>query len=327
MYDVITVGSATVDVFAYTDKSEVVKIKGIAGEEDFIAYPSGSKILIKTLLFSFGGGGTNSAVTFKNMGSRVAYIGKIGSDENGSQILNFLKKRGIDFLGSVGGGASGYSLVLDSIEHERTILVHKGVNNNLGFSELNLKRLNTKWFYFSSMMGESFKTLEKLADFAKKRKVKVAFNPSSYLIEKGYRYLKKVLEKTDVLMMNKEEAMMLVGKDEICELLKKLKKIGAEIVIITNGKDGAHVFDGKKCYFAETHKIKVIETTGTGDAFSSAFVASLIKNKGIEYSLQVAMANAESTLKHHGAKNGLLSWGEAQKIIKRNPCGISVERI
>lgn len=327
MYDVITVGSATVDVFAYTDKSEVVKVKGISGEEDFLAYPSGSKILINNLLFSFGGGGTNTAVTFKKMGYKVGYAGKIGSDENGAQILGYLKREGIDFLGSRGEGASGYSLVLDSIEHERTILVHKGMNNNLSFAELDQGKLDAKWFYFSSMMGESFKTLEMLAEFAKQKGIKLAFNPSSYLIEKGYDYLKNVLEKTNILVMNREEAIMLIGKGEVNDLLKRLKKTGAEIVIVTDGKNGAYAFDGKKRCFIEPHKIKVVETTGTGDAFSSALVAGIMKGKGIEYSMQLGMANAESTLQHHGAKNGLLTWEEAQKKADKSPCRTKIENI
>ena len=62
MYDVITVGSATVDCFAHTDKSSV---KGRT-----YSFPIGSKLLIKKMDFEVGGGGTNTAVAFSDLDSR-----------------------------------------------------------------------------------------------------------------------------------------------------------------------------------------------------------------------------------------------------------------
>jgi len=164
MYDVITVGSATVDVFANTKYSELIKIKTSAEKEiDLLAYPSGSKILIKDLRFTTGGGGTNTAVALSRLGHKVGFLGKLGCDENADFILKKLKEGGVDFLGVCGKEIGGYSVILDSIEHDRTILAYKGVNDNLKFKEVDLKKLKTKWFYFSAMLNESFKTLEKIA--------------------------------------------------------------------------------------------------------------------------------------------------------------------
>jgi sugar/nucleoside kinase (ribokinase family) len=77
MYDVITVGSGTIDVFIYTDRSESIRVKTLNSEETFISYPLGSKLIINELdFFTGGGGGTNSAVCMARMGLNVAYIGK-----------------------------------------------------------------------------------------------------------------------------------------------------------------------------------------------------------------------------------------------------------
>ena len=84
MYDVICVGSSTIDVFARTKFSELIKItdKKTHKETDLLAYPTGSKILIKELNFTVGGGGTNTAVALSKLGHKVAYLGKTGKDEN-----------------------------------------------------------------------------------------------------------------------------------------------------------------------------------------------------------------------------------------------------
>jgi ribokinase len=317
MYDVITVGSSTVDVFADVE-SELIKIKTAHHEEEMIAYPCGSKILIKKLEFMTGGGGTNTSVALKRLGLKVAYLGKIGDDENSDMILNKLKSEKIDFVGVKGKGSSGYSIILDSIEGDRTILAHKGVNNKLVYSEISLKKLKTKWFYFSSMVGKSFETLKKLTDYAEKSNIRIAFNPSNYLAEKGADYLKDILDSTDLLVLNREEASLIVGEGSPKKLLKKLTNLGPEVVI-TEGKKGVYTLEKGKLVQVIANDIEVKETTGAGDAFASTFLAGRIKNKDVKTCLRLGLVNAESVIMHKGAKNGLLSYRTLLSKIKKSP--------
>ena len=317
MYDTITVGSATFDVFVNT-KSELIKIKTSSSEDDLIAYPSGSKILIKELRFTTGGGGTNTAVSLARLGHKTAYLGSLGNDENGKKILDLLKKEKIDFIGVLSKEITGYSIILDSIEHDRTILTYKGANDKLRFSDINLKKLKTKWFYFSSMISESFKTLEKLAEFAEKNNIKIAFNPSTYLAKKGKNYLKKILTRTTILVLNNEEASLLVGKNNIKIMLKKLCELGPRIAVITNGKKEINAYDGKNIYTVIPNKIKVVESTGAGDAFASSFLSGMIKKSNIEFALKLGLVNSESVIQHGGAKNKLLKYKEALENIKKS---------
>ena len=157
MFDIITFGSAVVDIFVETD----LKSKG-----KFVAYPVGSKILVEDMKFSIGGGGTNTAVAFSRLGLETGYIGKIDRDFGGKQILELLEKERVGFVGKMEDkheGIGGYSIILDSKGNDRTILTYKGINDDLKFSEIKLENIKTKWLYFSSLLGDSFKTQEKLA--------------------------------------------------------------------------------------------------------------------------------------------------------------------
>ena len=323
MYDVICVGSATVDVFAHTE-SELIKIKTKYMEEELIAYPSGSKILIKHLSFETGGGGTNTAVAFARLGLKTGYLGKIGNDINANRILEMLKSENIDFVGAKGKGASGYSVILKNIEEDRSILTHKGINNDLEFDEVDPANLDTKWFYFSSMVGKSYETLEAIAVFAKKNGIRIAFNPSNYLAEKGQLYLQEILTRTDVLVLNKEEAQLLVGTWPMKEMLLKLQDIGPEQVVVTDGKNGAFTLSKKYIYRAIPNKVNPVEKTGAGDSFAATYIAGLIKGKGIEYCLSSAQINSESVIKYIGAKNKLLNSKKIDSLIKQSR--ITVER-
>ena len=125
MYDVITVGSATIDVFARTRYSELIEIIDTKGEKDLLAFPSGSKILIDELDFTTGGGGTNTAVALSRLGHKVAFLGKLGQGTNSDFIHKNLIKEKIKLLCAHGKGNAGYSVILDTLEHDRTILTYK----------------------------------------------------------------------------------------------------------------------------------------------------------------------------------------------------------
>ncbi len=317
MYDVITVGSSTIDAFATVD-SELVKIRTAHHTEKLIAYPSGAKILITDLVFMSGGGGTNTAVSMSRLGLKIGYIGKVGNDNNRHMILDMLKKEKIDFLGAKGDGVSGYSVILDSLEGDRTILAYKGVNDRLEYKDLDLKKLKTKWFYFSSMIHKSFETLEKLAVFAEKNDIKLAFNPSNYLAEKGRHFIKEVLSRTHLLVLNKEEAILIAGNLGVQDLLKELMKLGPKQVVITDGKEGAYTIKSNYVIHVIPKRSKPKETTGAGDAFASTFLACLIKGLDIGVSMKMASCNASSVILHQGAKTGLMRWKDLISEVKKS---------
>jgi len=324
MYDVITVGSSTVDVFARTKFSELIH----KGKADLLAYPTGAKILVEELQFTTGGGSTNTSVALARLGHKVACISKTGCGSNSEKIKKHLKRDKIDtsLMVCEKKGRTGYSIILDSLKHDRTILAFKGSNNDLRFNEINKNKLKTKWFYFSTMMGQSFKTLENLAKFAEKNNIKIAFNASSYLAKKGITHSKEILKRTDIFVLNKEEAASMTKKNKIEDMLKTLQKL-AKTVIITDAKNGADAYDGNYLYKIRSNNIKVVETTGAGDAFASSFLSGIIKKNNIEFALKLARTNAESVIQYHGAKNKLLTYKEALKAMKKYPAKIIKKRL
>lgn len=312
MYDIITMGSALFDVFVDTGLKEIKK-----GRRRLIAYPSGDKITVNNIKLSIGGGGTNTAVGFSRLGLNTAYLGKIGNGDFSKKIIDSLKKENVDFLGTKDNAVCGLSIILDSYEHNRTILTYKGPNDKLKYKEINLKKLKTKWLYLASAKGETLKTQEKLCSFAKKNKIKIAFNPSEYVARLGTENLKKILINTDVLILNRREAELLTRKKFLKGIFKKIKSYGIETICITNGKKPVFCYHKNQIYRLNPPISKVVEATGAGDAFASGFITGLIKKEDIGFALKLGLVNAQSVIQHFGAKNKLLTWKEAVKKIER----------
>lgn len=295
-FDIITFGSAVVDVFVNTDISE---------EHHFISYPVGAKILIKELRFDIGGGGTNTAVAFARLGLKTGYIGKVGKDDNGKEILKLMRKEKVKFLGRKDRNENtGYSVILDSKGGDRTILTYKGANDNISLEDIKLRKIKTRWLYYSSLLNRSLKTQIALARIMKKRGVKLAFNPSSYLTKRK-ELIMPLLKLSDILVLNKEESQMLVGKKEK-DLLKGLHELTKGTVVITDKDKKVMAYDGKQKYYLMPNKVKVVERTGAGDAFASGFVAGQIVGFGILDSLKLGLRESESVIRYFGAKNRLL---------------------
>ena len=131
--------------------------------------------------------------------------------------------------------------------------------------------------------------------------------------------LGRILKHTTILVLNKEEAALLSKKGSVEKNLKSILKSGPEIVVITDGRNSLTASDGKYIYTATPPKVKVVETTGAGDSFASAFTAGIMKNKGMEFSIRLGLANSASTISHHGAKTGLLSWKAALARMRQRP--------
>ena len=256
--------------------------------------------MIKDLKIDIGGGGTNTSVAFSRLGLKTGCICKLGEDEQGNDILKLLKKEKIKFLGKIEKGKkSGYSVILDSKEKNRTILTYKGVNNEISLNDI--KKFKTKWLYCSSLLGKSFETQKKLLNILKKRGVKFAFNPSDYLIkEKNLSYF---LKNSDILILNKDESKLLTKNKD---LLKGLYNLTKGIVVVTDKNKLISCYDGKDKYFLKPNKVKVVERTGAGDAFASGFVGGQVAGKSIKESLRIGLQESENVIQHFGAKNNLI---------------------
>ncbi|MBU3923816.1 MAG: carbohydrate kinase family protein [Nanoarchaeota archaeon] len=290
-FDVVTFGSAVVDVFVET---------GQRGKK--IEYKTGSKILVDDLRFDIGGGATNCAVAFSRLGFKTGAICNVGDDNNGDDILDCLKKEGVKFLGSRVKGASGYSVILDSHGGGRTVLTYKGSGNFVS----KVCDFDSKWLYYSSVLGLSLKTQIKLARKMKRRGTKLAFNPSEYLI--GAPGVDELLSMSDVVVLNKEEFDLAVEKygKGFCSGVVVVTDKDREVVAYNNQENRNQKIENRKRYFIRPHRVKVVERTGAGDAFASGFVASQIVGMSIEDGLKLGLVEGESVLGHFGAKNNLI---------------------
>ncbi len=314
MYDIITFGSATWDVFLKPKNYEELKSKQFIKGKG-ICFNLGSKVDVEDIYLFSGGGGTNTAATFVKQGFRTAYFGTIGKDLAGEEIIKELKKIGIStrFVSKTNLKPTNYSVIFNTGSNKaRTVLAYRGASELLGEKNIPWKKLKkTKWFYLAPLSGKASKLTKDIIDFASKNKIKIAFNPGNSQLSSPTATLKTILKKINVLFLNQEEASLLtkIPYKQKREIFKKLDKMCSGITIIGSSK-GTLISDNKNLYQTKTPTIKIADKTGAGDAFTSGFVSGFIKKEDIEYAIQLAVANSASCMQQWGAKQGLLKNNE-----------------
>ncbi len=317
IYDVISVGSATFDVFLRSKDFKLLKSKQFTTGVG-ICQAYGSKVEVEEMFLSSGGGGTNTAVGFSRLGLKTAVVSRLGDDFFGQMVVEELKKEGVDIslLIQKNGELTDYSSILLGADGGRTIFVYRG-EARLEIREIDFGKLRAKWIYLASLEG-NLKIVEKITKI-KKEFAGVAFNPGSReLKQKGA--LKSLLKFIDVLIWNREEAEQFLGFSlEGRGFWLRASGLGPKIVAITDGHRGAYLLTGKDVFYSPAFQSKPIDETGAGDAFGSALVSGLIKRWPILKSFSLAMANGASVVAEIGAKTALLTSSQAERMLKRVP--------
>ena len=329
MFDIITFGSASIDIHLKSDGFKILKNNNNFVAGDGICLNLGSKIDVEDIEFSSGGGGTNTAATFTKQGFKTAFCGAVGSDIAGKEIIEELKKIKINtgLILKTKERETNHSIVISSKGEDRTILVYRGASELLTGKKVPWNKLKTKWIYLAPLSGSLCDIFEALVDFAHKNKIKIAANPGNSQLSLPKEKLENILKKVDVLFLNQEEASILTkipfAKEH--EIFKKIDEICPGVAVMTKGGEGVVASDGKYLYRAEPYSDGiVVDTTGAGDSFASGFISDYIRHNGdIEKAIQLGMANSKACLLEVGAKNGLLDKNAAFKrvIVTKEECG------
>ena len=326
-FDFITIGGATEDITFYTKEGELLDNKKDILRQKLLAFEYGAKIKVDKAYSTYGGGAANTAVNLSKLGFRVASLVAVGDDLRGEGIIRNLKKHGVNpkYIKRIKTAESGFSFLLVGPSNEHIVFSNRAANNQLSITNSELRILkNVRWIYMTSLSGKWKAVLDQVFSL---KKTKISWNPGHIQLNAGFNAIGKYLQKTTVLIVNKDEAIELAISDKRLKnkdnrflnntknLLKIIKSWGPEIVIITRGQKGADAYDGEKFYHQDILKEKRrLDTTGVGDAFGSTFTAGLRIFKGdIQKAMHLGVKNTASVIGQQGAQNGLLTRKEILK--------------
>jgi ribokinase len=257
-----------------------------------------------------GGSAANTTIGLARLGCKVGFIGKVGCDREGDLLLKDFQAEGVDTAGTnrTEQGKSGSVMGFVDKKGARALYVDPGVNDTITLDDVNTRyAARARFLHLTSFVGEtSFQTQKKLLD-ALPETVKVSFDPGALYARKGYAAVEPLLRRTYVLMPNAIEIGLLTGKLDYCKAADLMVGQGVKIVAVKLGANGCYITDGHERHLIEAPNVKVVDTTGAGDAFCAGFLYGLINEKSLEECGRLGNLVASRCIMQMGARAGLPS--------------------
>ncbi len=318
-FDFVAIGDITTDAFIRLKDAEVHC--GINKEKCQICLSFKDKVPYEFVkVVRAVGNAANAAVSASRLGLSAAFVTNIGNDQNGKECLETLEKECVatDFVKMNDGVSTNYHYVL-WYGDDRTILIkHETFAYEMpGIGE-------PKWVYLSSAAENSLEFHNTLAAYLENHPaINLAFQPGTYQIKFGHERLSALYKRAKVFLCNKEESQRILNsKEEDMKILaENIRELGPEIVVLTDGPNGAYMLNNKNLWFIEKFPDEhpPYERTGAGDAFSSTFVSALALGKTPEEAFRCGPVNSMSVVQYIGAQEGLLSRAKLEEYLEKSP--------
>ena len=204
-----------------------------------------------------------------------------------------------------------------NFQKERTQLVHFETRDYV------MPRLaKTKCIYYSAM-GAKHTRFDRalLQELKRQPKAHFVFQPGTTHIRRGLKPIKPLIARSDLFILNKDEALYLLpqnGERTMLNMLADFHGLGAKQVIITDGKNGADAFDGNNHWHMPIFGDHAKEKTGAGDSFAIGATVAALKGLDLPTALRWGTANSWSVIQQIGPQAGLLTLSNMQKSLKRH---------
>lgn len=320
-------GSARVDVFLELSDDQVEKTCDLDTQDCFIKLSYASKIPLKSSTYLVGGNGANVAVGTRRLGMESTLVAELGEGMMADFAYNDLGREiDLSYVTRTAGVKEGFGAVI-VYQGERTILSYYPPETPVFPHDLP----NTQWAYLTSV-GESFLTFfEQVLPWLDTSGAKLVFNPGGRQIKMGKSWLGQYLQRTHLLMVNREEGEKIVGFDNSFgqekELLNQLMNLGPKIVVITDGENGSYAKEAEKYYRAGIVPVDAIERTGCGDSYSTGCMNALMQGLDLPTAMRWGTVNAASVIGYVGPQPGLLNEEQMQKWLATKGKDLVVEEM
>lgn len=255
-----------------------------------------------------GGSVVNTLVGLAKFGFSVAALGKLGNDETGNRGENKLKKYGIEFFGTrdLQFNSSVARIEVGS-NKQRKIILYPGSNDRIEWDDVNqhLDLIRSSNLFHSSTFAcaysmSSLKTQIKLAEESNKTSLSFGMLYCD-LFEKQPLLIKNLLKAIDILILNEEEIERLANENYEDSARSLIRKFNIEVIAVTLGRKGSYVVGRTEEHFIKPRPVKVVDTTGAGDAYSAGFLAAYLNDKDLNTCGLWGNRNAERCIGVHGA--------------------------
>ncbi|PZF91067.1 ribokinase [Listeria ivanovii] len=279
MSRIVVLGSCSIDYVVETDRQPQTgeTIEGI----EFKKY--------------FGGKGANQAVAAKRFGGDVAFVGAVGKDDAGTQILANFKKEGIqtNFVQQV-DGATG-AAVITIMNGDNSIIYVPGANHQFDIADFSKVFEGAKIVLLQLELPTEI--IIQALTYYEANGITTILDPAPSDL-----FSAEMFEKANYITPNEMEFTEIAKKLHTTE--KELLMENPQKIIISKGAQGVSYVDNGKQINIPAEKVEAVDSTGAGDTFTGVF-AAMLAEESFEQAVKWAVKASAISVKSKGAQKGM----------------------
>jgi ribokinase len=130
----------------------------------------------------------------------------------------------------------------------------------------------------NTSIDTQFELLEELSS-----KITVSFDPGMLYVNKGQDFMEKLIEFTDILLINETELLITTDEDDFEKAVEKVAP-KVDILVVKRSTNGSFIKKGDEEYEIGIFDVDTVDTTGAGDAYNAGFLYGYIKGYSLEES-------------------------------------------
>ena len=267
----------------------------------------GLEIIASDFQMTLGSASAIFACGVARLGHGVTFISKVGADDSGDFCLAALREAGVQTRHVLRSAAEKTGITLSlSTREDRALVTYLGAISSLHYGEMRMSLLKGKrhlhmtYYFLQEGLRPSF---PRIFEEARAMGLSTSFDPNSDPTSSWGDDIWDVLRHTDILFLNRQEALQLTRARDVRGALRAL---GARVpcAVIKLGTRGATAIRGGEVVSAPGFRVDALDTTGAGDTFAAGFVSAHLRGSTLEECLRTGNAcGALSTLKPGGTTN------------------------
>ena len=312
-FDVTAIGNAIVDVIAQAEDSLLAQHNLPKGAMNLIDAATAEKLyaVMGPGKEASGGSAGNTIAGIAALGGKTAYIGKVAADQLGEVFTHDIRAVGVtyDTKPLVGGLPTARSLIFVTPDAQRTMQTFLGATTQLGPEDVNMDYIaSSKVVYLEGYLWDQPRAKKAMLDAAIKAKesgVKVSLTLSDAFCVARFRdeFLELAEKHVDILFANESEILSLYQTDNFDAALQQVRR-HCEIAALTRSEKGSVVVNGDEVHIVDAVKgVKVVDTTGAGDAYAAGFLYAYTHGLDLATSGRLGNAMASKVISHFGPRS------------------------
>ncbi len=311
-FDIIGIGNAIVDVVAPTDdrflskhtmrKGGMALIDAATAEALYAAMPPGVE--------SSGGSAANTCAVAAALGARVAYLGKVADDTLGAVFRHDIGAIGVHFpsVPLTGEAPTARCLILVTPDGQRTMNTYLGACVAFGEDDVDAALvadaavLYLEGYLFDPPAAQvAFRRAAAVAHAAGRRVALSLSDP--FCVDRHRAAFRDLLRHdVDILFANEAEITSLYEANRFEDAVQAVR---AEVALaaLTRSEAGSIIVRGAETVAVAAEPVRLVDTTGAGDAYAAGFLAGLVAGRALETCGRLASIAAAEVISHYGGRS------------------------